>query len=131
MNHLKTFAAIVVFFSVNMLSAQTALDKWPAMKSFHEVMSRTFHPAEKGNLEPLKNFSETLENSAKSLTTKEVPAEFKTEKLMASIKRLQGRTTELNKLVKTGASDAELTKTVTEVHDIYHEIVGMCTAEKH
>jgi hypothetical protein len=130
MNHIKTFAAIVLFLTVNTLSAQSALDKWPAMKSFHEVMSRTFHPAEKGNLGPLKNFSETLETAARDLTTKNVPAEFKTETLMTAVKRLQGRTKEINKLVKTGASDADLIKAITDAHNIFHEIIGMCKEAK-
>jgi hypothetical protein len=37
-----------------MASAQSTFDKWPAIKEFHDVMSETFHPAEEGNLAPIK-----------------------------------------------------------------------------
>lgn len=131
MKHIKLFAVLALFFAANTVSAQSALDKWPAMKTFHEVMSRTFHPAEEGNLAPLRNFAETLDNKAKELTIKEVPKEFKTKPLMSAVKRLQQKTAFVDKLVKSNAADADLKKAITEAHDIFHEIVGLCSGEKH
>jgi len=40
------------------------MDQWPALKTFHEVLSQTFHPSEEGNLEPIKSRSEELMNKA-------------------------------------------------------------------
>ena len=131
MNNIKKLAIALLFFVAVPMSAQTALDKWPAMKTFHEVMSRSFHPVEEGNFEPLKNFSQTLVDKAMELSTKEVPREIKTEALMKTVARLQAKTQEVNKLVQTNASNDQLKKAITEAHDIFHEIVGMCTKEKH
>ena len=127
----KLLAIAVFFFAANAASAQSKLDKWPAMKTFHEVMARVYHPVEQNNLEPLKNFAETLDNKAKELSTKEIPADLKTKELMAAVKRLQEKTAMVSKLVKTNAADAEIKKAITEAHDSMHEIVGMCTGETH
>lgn len=131
MKLLKTLAIIVVFFAAGQLSAQSALDKWPAMKTYHEVMARVYHPVEEGNFEPLKAFAQTLADKAMELSTKEVPKEIKTEALMKTVTKLQLKSQEVNKLVKTGASNEVLKKSITETHDVFHEIVGMCTKEKH
>jgi hypothetical protein len=131
MNNIKKLAIALLFFVAIPMSAQSALDKWPAMKDFHEVMSRSYHPTEENNFEPLRNFSQTLADKAMELTTKEVPREIKTEALMKTITKLQVKTQEVNKLVKSNASNESLKKAITEAHDIFHEIVGMCTKEKH
>lgn len=131
MKYVKTLAIAILFLMAVPASAQSTLDKWPAMKTFHEVMSRSFHPVEKGNFEPLKNFSQTLADKAMELSTKEVPREIKTERLMETVKRLQVKTQEVNKLVKSNASNEALKKSITEAHNIFHEIVGLCTSEKH
>ena len=33
---------------------QKAAENWTELKAFHEVMSQTFHPAEKGDLKPIR-----------------------------------------------------------------------------
>ncbi|MEP6700929.1 MAG: hypothetical protein ABJA85_06425, partial [Bacteroidota bacterium] len=42
--------------------------KWNELEAFHEIMSKTFHPAEEGKLEPIKNHSGEL--LAKAITWK-------------------------------------------------------------
>ena len=130
MKFIKTIAIVALIFAAGNASAQSVADKWPAMKAFHEVMSRTFHPAEEGNFEPLKTYSESLMNKAMDLT-KEVPAQYKTKSIMDSVSRLQEKTKEVNKLVVGKGPDSSLLKAITEAHDIFHEIVGMCSGEKH
>jgi hypothetical protein len=36
---------------------------------------------------------------------------------------------ELDKMVKKNASDADLTKKLTALHDVFHNIVGLCKDE--
>ena len=127
----KLLAIAVLFFATQTLSAQTAFDKWPAMKTFHEVMARVYHPVEDGNLAPVKDYAQTLDNTAKDLSVKAIPAEFKTEAVMNAIARLQQQTAALRKLVATRASDADLKDAITAAHETFHGIVGMCTNEKH
>jgi hypothetical protein len=131
MNNIKKLAIALLFFVAIPMSAQNAIEKWPAMKTFHEVMARAYHPVEKGDLGSVRAYSQTLADKAMELSTKEVPREIKTEALMKAVARLQVKSQEVNKLVKSNASDEVLKKSITEAHDIFHEIVGMCTGEKH
>jgi len=125
------FLAIVVFFlTVNTSIAQSTFDKWPAIKEFHQVMSQTFHPAEEGNLEPIKTRSEELMNKAANVLKSNIPAEFATAPILASAEKLQLKSKALHKMVQAKASDAEITKSLTELHDVFHEIVGLCSEKK-
>jgi hypothetical protein len=130
MKHIKAFAIILLFMAVNTLSAQSLKD-WPELNSYHDVISRTFHPAEEGNLEPIKTFSETLTQKADELTKNAIPVAFNNKKVKDAVKNLQAKSKEVHILVARKASDAEIKKALTEAHDVFHEIVGLCTGEKH
>lgn len=127
---IKILAILAFILTAGSVSAQS-MDKWPALKEFHGVMSQTFHPAEEGNLEPVKTRSEELMNKAAALLKSDVPADFRTPAILASAEKLQIKTKALHKMVVAKASDAEITKSLTEAHNIFHEIVGLCTGEKH
>ncbi len=132
MKTIKTLALIAVFLVAGKINAQSVTEKWPAIKAFHEVMSRTFHPSENGDLKPLRAESQLLFDRAMDLTKSEVPKEFQTKAIMESVQRLQEKTREVNKLVVGKGPDDSLTRAIGEAHDIFHEIVGMCSkTEKH
>ena len=124
------FAILLFVLAVNSVSAQSTFDKWPGIKEFHAVMSQTFHPAEEGNLEPIKSRAEELANKASALTTTNIPAEFRTKAILASIDKLQTNSKYLQTMVSTKAADANIMKSLSELHDIFHEIVGLCSEEK-
>lgn len=126
----KTFAIIAFLVSLNSLSAQTTFDKWPAIKEFHEVLSQTFHPSEEGNLQPIKARSEELMNKATALLKSDMPKEFQTGPVMGASEKLQIKSKALHKMIQAKASDADITKALSEVHEIFHEIVGFCSEKK-
>ena len=130
MSNFKIVLVITLFFIANTVSAQSTFEKWPAIKEFHEVMSETFHPAEEGNLAPIKARSEEMMNKAAQLLKVEIPAEFRTDAIIASAERLQLKSTALNKIVKSNAADAAVVKSITDLHDTFHEIVGLCSETK-
>lgn len=127
---LKAIAIIVFLLNLNSISGQTTFEKWPAIKEFHEVMSQTFHPAEEGNLEPIKGRSEELMNKAVALLKSDIPEEFRTNSILGSAERLQIKSKSLHKLVLSKAPDSEIVQSITELHHIFHEIVGLCSEEK-
>lgn len=109
----------------------STFDKWAALKDFHGVMSQTFHPAEEGKLEPIKTRSGEMVEKAEGLTKSAIPTEFNTPKIVDAVKRLQSGSKALDKLVKNKkTSDADITKSLTALHDVFHEIVGLCRDEK-
>lgn len=122
--------ALLLLLTAGTISAQS-MDKWPALKDFHGVMSQTFHPAEEGNLEPIKTRSEEMMNKAAALLKSDIPADFRTPAILASAEKLQMKSKALHKMVVAKAADADITKALTELHNIFHEIVGLCTGEKH
>lgn len=124
------FSIFALLIFAGGLQAQS-MDKWPALKDFHGVMSATFHPAEEGNLQPIKSRSQELADKAAGLLKTDIPAEFRTNAILASAEKLQLKTKNVNKLVQSKASDADITKALTDAHNVFHEIVGLCTGEKH
>ena len=107
-------------------------DQWAALKTFHGVMSQTFHPAEEGKLEPIKTRSGEMVEKANALSKSAIPAEFNTPKILDAVKRLQLGSKDLDKLVKDKkTTDADITKSITALHDVFHEIVGLCRDENH
>ena len=131
MKSLKFLAVLFFFLVVSNVSAQTTFEKWLAIKTFHGVMSQTFHPAEEGDLNPIKTRSEEMVQKADALSKEAIPAEFKTPAILASIKKLQEGAKGLDKLVKAKGSDEATLKSLTALHDVFHEIVGLCSEEKH
>ncbi len=130
MKHLKTVAVLSLIFAANTISAQSTFEKWPAIKEFHEVMSQTFHPAEEGNFAPIKARSEEMMTKATKVLKSDIPAAFKTEAVVASAGRLESKSKALHKLVTFGATNDVIFKSLNDLHDTFHEIVGLCSEEK-
>ena len=130
MKHLKVFLVIAFITIANSVSAQSTFEKWPALKAFHELMSETFHPAEEGNLAPIKERSEEMMMKAAILLKSVIPEEFRTNSILASAERLQLKSKALHKLVTSNGPDTEILKSITDLHDTFHEIVGLCSEPK-
>ena len=124
------FILFLLIFAID-ARAQSTFEKWPAIKTFHSVMSQTFHPSEEGNLEPIKLRSQEMVDKAEALLIKEIPAEFKTNSILAAVEKLQIKSKILHKMIVLKASDATITKNLSELHDVFHDIVGLCSSEKH
>lgn len=126
---MKKLALLLIIFISASGSAQSTFDKWPEIKEFHEVISQTFHPSEEGNLEPVKSRSLELAQKAENLNLKEKPAEFRTKEILTATEKLQINCRALHKKIKLGATDKEITVMLSEIHDIFHEITGLCSKE--
>ncbi|WP_298221793.1 hypothetical protein [Flavobacterium sp.] len=127
---IKSLAIVLFVLAINSVSAQSTMDKWPAIKTFHEVMSQTFHPSEEGNLQPIKTRSEELMNKAVDVLKSDIPADYKTPAILASAEKLQLKAKALHKMVVAKASDADIKKALSDLHDVFHDIVGLCSEKK-
>ncbi|TXF79059.1 hypothetical protein [Chryseobacterium sp.] len=127
---LKTFTVILVLFcAFNFSSAQTK--QWKEQEEFHKVMSATFHPAEEGNLAPLKLRSAELAAKANDWRKSEIPATVSDKKAVKkSLNKLCKDSKKLNKSLKKGASESELKTELAGLHDTFHTIVGLCSAKE-
>lgn len=105
---------------------------WKEMHTFHSVMSKTFHPAEEGNVKPLKENATELVAKAKSWQLSKAPAGYNEKITSPILKKLVDQCNAIDAAVKAKKSDKELTKLITGAHDIFHEIMEKCkVGEKH
>jgi len=118
---------LIVFHSI---SAQPIFEKWVSIKEFNAILSQTFQPAQTGNLEPVKLRSEELMNKAADLLKLDIPAEFRTKTILSSAEKLQVKSKILHQLIITKVADAEILKSLTELHQILQEITGVYTDDK-
>ena len=112
------------------VKAQDKFAAWPALGAFHKVMSATFHPAEKGDFDPVKQRSGEMVDKAALLEKSAVPAQFDKPEIRAALKTLKTKATALNKIVLKKAKNEKINTALTSVHDTFHDIVGLCTEEK-
>jgi len=128
----KSILLFAIILAGSQLKAQDIFNKWEALNDFHLIMSQTFHPAEEDNLEPIKTKSEDLSAKAELLAKSEVPVDYKTEPIMSAVAQLQKDSKALTKLVEgKKASDEEIKKSLYDLHDVFHNIVGLCKGEEH
>jgi hypothetical protein len=112
------------------INAQQA--DWKEMHAFHAVMSKTFHPAEEGNLKPTKDSATVLVAKAKAWQSSTVPQGYNAKVTAPILKQLVAKLTTVKEAVAAKKTDDELKKLMTEAHEIFHEITEKCkTEEKH
>jgi hypothetical protein len=130
MKIIKSLFAFAAFFALNSVSARTITERWPQIKAYHELMSQTYHPAEEGNLDLIRNNSELLMQKAEALSVETMPEEFRNPKIIETMLSLKKQTQTVNNLVQNKAGDDEITKALSMLHETLHKIVGMCQPEK-
>lgn len=100
--------------------------EWKELDAFHTVMSETFHPAEEGNLQPVRDNAAELLTKAKEWQMAPVPEGYDKELTAKTLKTLVAKCKGLKSAVKAKKNDKELTKLITEAHDVFHKIVEEC-----
>jgi hypothetical protein len=120
-------AAFAITVSVNAQEKKS----WKEMHDFHAVMSATFHPAEEGKLDPIKTRSKEMMDKAVLWQKSTAPEGYDKAAVEKSLKKLADGCKELNKLVKAKAIDDILKKKLSEMHNVFHEIMEKCEKEEH
>lgn len=117
-------------FVTSAVSAQFKLAQWPALKTFHGVMSETFHPSEEGKLEPIKTRSTEMYEKAVAVSKSAIPDELKAKKgIKEAVVDLVKGTKELDALIKAKSSDEVVKTKLAGLHDTFHKIIETCNKE--
>lgn len=119
------FAAALIF---NPAQAQKKA-KWAEMDAFHEVMSKTYHPAEEGKLDPIRKRSQEMVDKAVAWQNSTAPEGYNQDAVKKTLKKLVKGAKEINKMVQKNASDSELKEELSELHEVFHEIMEKCENE--
>lgn len=138
-NTLKTFILIFLLAGLSAtVNAQSSMEKWVELKNFHKVMAQTFHPMEEGDYVPIRERSGEMAEKARILADSKVPEEFSKPEMLKAIQELNAGCRMLDASIKNKATDDEINKSLTSLHDTFHTIVGLCQpghdghgAEKH
>lgn len=125
--HMKKIisALILGFVMITAVKAQEKKD-WKEMHDFHGVMGSTFHPAEEGNLEPIRKRSQEMVDKAVAWNNSTPPAGYDKKAVKGTLKKLVDGAKEIDKMVKANASDKELVAKLSALHDVFHEIMEKC-----
>ncbi len=105
---------------------KSKFDNWPELKTFHGVMSQTFHPSEEGNLKPIKERSGEMAEKADKLAQSKIPSEFDKKEVKEAVNKLAADSKALDALIKKKGSDEEIKKALAALHDTFHLIVERC-----
>jgi hypothetical protein len=130
MKKISLFFVLFISISVFKADAQDIFTTWPALGDFHAVVSATFHTAEKGNFDPVKQRSGEMADKAVLLSKSAIPGAYNNAGLKSGIAELNDRTTALNELIMKHAKDEKIYKSLIQVHDAFHKIVNLCGGEK-
>ena len=122
--------AAIAFAGLNASQAQEKA-KWKEMDAFHEVMSKTFHPAEEGKLEPIRTRSQEMLDKATAWQNSTAPAGYDQNAVKKNLKDLVKGAKEINDLVKENAADGVLKTKLSKLHNVFHEIMEKCENENH
>ncbi len=99
---------------------------WKEMDEFHTIMSKTFHPAENGDLKPTRENVDELIKRAKTWQSSTVPAGYNKKLIKPILDRLVTQTETIKTAVSQKKSDEELKAMISKAHDIFHEIMQKC-----
>jgi hypothetical protein len=130
MNKVKiTFALLAVLFATNFVSAQTKID-WKEKNRFHRTIAETFHPMEDGDFNPIRTRSGEMVKNAIAWEQSTVPEEFKSVKNIKEILQLLVKQSKsLDEKIKANVSNDTIKVDLTEIHNTFHKVVGLCTKE--
>jgi hypothetical protein len=126
MKALRLAIVLLVTTFAFQMNAQSASTKWSQLHEYHELLSKTFHPAENGNLNAIKNAHDYLVQRSEALDINTMPSELKSETLVAQVGILKKMTKKLSELITNKAPDVEIMRTFQNVHDVFHKIEKEC-----
>lgn len=129
----KVLPLLIAAFTISGFNAVQAQQKakWKEMDAFHEIMSKTFHPAEEGRLEPIRIHSQEMLDKATAWENSAAPKGYNQKAVKKSLKELVKDAKEINMLVKEKVADDVLKTKLSKLHDVFHEIMEKCENENH
>ena len=130
MKFLKSLFASSNVLAQDSASLKSFTEAWPQITVYYEILSKSFHAAEKGKLELIKSNSEILVEKAEGLSIEDMPASFRNPKTIETLHTLNTQTKIVNDLVKKKVDDAEIKLALTKLNDTFYSIVELCTSMK-
>ena len=120
---------VVSSFAQKSQSQKNQTDVWGELEAFHQSIALTFHPAEDGDFEPVKNDSDELVENAEKLSIVKLPVYFEKsqnkklkKEVQITLQKLVKQSKELHSLVEKKATNELLLEQLSNLHSTYHRI---------
>lgn len=129
---LALISMMVTAFAVTTAFGQTPITgqaQWAEKNEFHKVMAQTYHPTEEGNFEPIRSRIGEMYDKAVAWMNSTAPKEFDKPEVKSTLKELTGQIIALKAMIEKKATNEELKPKMEALHDTFHKIVGLCSAE--
>ena len=131
MKKIVSITFLVTALTMSVFAQAQAKAKWKEMDDFHTVMAGTFHPAEEGNLQPIRTRSQEMVDKAVAWKSSDAPEGYNKKAVNVTLENLVKGAKEIDKMVKANATDKELVSKLTGLHGVFHEIMEKCQKEDH
>ncbi|MBK8249711.1 MAG: hypothetical protein IPK85_20270 [Gemmatimonadetes bacterium] len=100
---------------------------WKEMNAFHTLLGATFHPAsEKKDLKPLREKADALAAAARAWTASTPPAACADAATRSTVAAISTDALAIGNQVLANASDGDLTKAITALHDKFETVEKKC-----
>ncbi len=125
MKKIFQFFILVAFVSITQVSIAQKKE-WKEMHDFHTVMSKTFHPAEEGNMGPLRANASLLLSKAKKWQAAAVPEGYDATITKPILQQLVEECKTIKEAEKNKKTNDELKTLITKAHETFHKIMEKC-----
>lgn len=100
---------------------------WKEMNAFHTVLGATFHPAaDKKDTKPLRAKADELASTARAWTASTPPAACNSDDVKSTVAAISTDALAIGNQVLANVSDADLTKSITALHDKFEMVEKKC-----
>ncbi len=130
MKIIKSLLAFAAIFSMNSGNAQVIIRTWPEIKNYHELMTKSFKSAQKGDFIPIKNHANFLFENAEKLSIENMPQNFRLPKTIEALVRLKRESKHIKELVEKKASNKEIFETLKSIHHTFKTMSDLCYQKK-
>jgi hypothetical protein len=130
-----TILALVACSAKKSEPTESSSNQWKQLESFHTIMADAYHPyKDSANLAPAKSLARALADEAAAWAASALPEKVDNDEMKGKLKTLAEGSQGFFKLTSESAPDSVIGRSLTELHDLFHEIQeGWYTAgkEKH
>jgi len=113
--------AILCFFTTLLLCAQKK--EWKQMEDFHMVMSKSYHPIEEGNFQPVKDNIDSLVLKAQAWQASAIPTSYNKKQVKQQLDKLVNDCKALKEAIARKMNNGDLKKLITAAHKTFHKIM--------
>jgi hypothetical protein len=104
-------------------TAEGSSNEWKELDSFHSIMADAFHPyKDSANLAPAKSLAKSMADEAGKWSGSTLPEKVNNDEMQTKLKNLNDGSQSFLRLTSENAPDSVIGKSLTELHDLFHEI---------